>query len=210
MDTRIQKKTGNTAPKWSAKPAEAPTPPPSAIPKPDRSLYGDVAHCYPAPSYYNGKESAVPYTKKFELEKRYNAAWSAMTVPQYEGDFTEAAYIERFGPSGLEMIGNVLTLRGIAMKGNGSSPAMTAFINTISAFLFSELITAEQLREMVRSFDKAEKNKKPTEAHNPMAWNALNATFQKHKIPIALHTQQMEGIDAVCMKRYYQKKEPRQ
>lgn len=193
------------------KPAEIPAPPPNAIPAEDNSFYDNIAHC-------NCKGPEVPYEKKFALEKRYNMLWSGMAVPQYKTDFTEAAYIQRFGMSGQEVYGNVLTLRGIAIDSGAYSPAAAPFINTLSALLFSEQITPEQVRGLVQAFnknggvvqvsDKTDPNKKPTEKHNPAAWTKLNEAFLGLKIPIAFHTKEMigvEGVDGVCMKRYYKR-----
>lgn len=212
MGSRIQSKTREVDHKRKKIPAapqfSIPKLPASVIPERDKSAYDSMAYCSPDPLYYTVTGPAVPYEKKFALEKHYEVLWSGISIPQYSTDFTEAAYLERFSNHGLELYSNVLTLRSIAMKGDGSSHAMAAFFNTMSALIFSEQVSPGQVKELLRDFDKTEKNRKSTEDHNPAAWTALNKSFKKLNIPIAFHIRQMEGvdgIDAVCMKRYIPK-----
>lgn len=199
MSNRIRRK-----PAPENKPA--PTPPPSVIPVPDDTFHASMARCYPNVRHYENRGASVPYEKTHTLEARYNKLWEGMTVPQYKGDFTEAAFIEKFGPLGQELHTKVVMLRGAALPGDATasaSPALTAVHNILSALLFAGQITPDHLGELVSIFDNAENNRKPGENPRLMARKAVNAHFQKLNIPIAFHITQLEGVEAACMKRYF-------
>lgn len=216
MSSRIQKKPLNTHPlhtKKRGKPptklktqAPSPAPAPIAMPVPDKSFYGNMARCHMNTLFYRNLKMELPFEKTIELERRYETLWANITVPQYTGEFTEAAYIEKFGPSGQGLYGKVWVLNKAALPGDNSmiaSFALTALHNTVSALLFSDQIAPEKIMGIVTEFEAASRNQKPGEGPNSAALETINANFKKLNIPAAFHTLKVGGVEAICMKRYY-------
>ncbi len=191
MAERIRQKQ-KEAPKQT--PAKAP--PHSAIPEPTTYL-GSLARCYTNNGFYNNAGLPPPNSKSFDLADHYNSLWSGMSVPGYKRDFTEAAYIEKYGPlSGQEMYGMARKIARAAIPDNSSAGEfpMALVINTLSAFLFTEQITTNNLKELASDLD---------ERSRAGALNAVNTRLAKLHIPMAIHTTQSGGMEGVCMKRNY-------
>lgn len=178
----------------------------SAIPQSDALHLFSIARCTANTSYYERRSVSVPYEKLHALEARYTTLWSNIDVQQYKGDFTEAAYIEKFGPIGKQLFAMMLAVRGAALPGNSSSSsqgAITAVHNTLSALLFNDQITPRDLQQLAGDLSDADAYAPKGTDKRLIARRELNARFQQLKIPMAFHITQLEGVEAVCIKRYY-------
>lgn len=178
----------------------------SAVPQSDPLHYSSIARCTPNASYYERRSISVPYEKLHALEARYTILWSNIDVQQYKGDFTEAAYIEKFGPIGKQLFAMMLAVRGAALPGDSSSTsqgAITAVHNTLSAILFDKQITPRDLQQLAGDLSDADTYTPRGTDRRLIARRELNARFQQLKIPMAFHITQLESIEAVCIKRYY-------
>lgn len=215
MNRRIQRKTGaiqiasrsrdtradNSVSTKTAQPAKT-----SAIPQIDTTLYHSIARCSANITHYEHKSVSVPYEKLHALEARYENMWVGLQVQQYKGDFTEAAYLEKFGPIGKQLFAMMLAVRGAALPGESSSSsqgAITAVHNTLSALLFNDQITPRDLQQLAGDLSDADAYTPRGPDKRLIARRELNTRFQQLKIPMAFHITQLEGIEAVCIKRYY-------
>lgn len=178
----------------------------SAVPQSDPLHYSSIARCTANFSYYERRSIPVPYEKLHALEVRYTTLWSNIDVQQYKGDFTEAAYIEKFGPIGKQLFAMMLAVRGAALPGDSSSTsqgAITAVHNTLSAMLFNDQITPRDLQQLAGDLYDADTYTPRGSDKRLIARRELNARFQQLKIPMAFHITQLESVEAVCIKRYY-------
>lgn len=157
-------------------------------------------------THYEHRSATVPYEKLHVLETRYSNLWNGIDVQQYKGDFTEASYVEKFGELGKQLYGMMIMVRGAALPGDSSSTSqgsITAVHNTLSALLFNDQITPRDLQQLAGALSDADAYTRKGEDKRLIARQELNAYFQKFKIPMAFHITQLEGVEAVCVKRHY-------